>query len=305
MVLDQQGLSKIMFKPYQHLEKLNTVETQGISDGECYVFPKIDGTNGSIWLEDNEICCGSRTRKLSIEHDNAGFCSYILQQENIKEFFKDYPDVVLYGEWLVKHSLKTYRDSAWRKFYVFDVRIDDAYLLYTDYSVLLEKYNIDFIPVLCKVKNPIDETLFNLLETNTYLIKDNEGVGEGIVVKNYNYVNKFGRITWAKIVRNEFKDKHRSNLTFKVRDIKNKLSVEQKIVDKYLTESLIEKEYSKIALNGWSSKDIPKLIGILFYTLIKEDSFNFVKEFKNPIIDFKELNKLVTQRIKEVKSELF
>jgi len=293
-----------MFKSYQHVEKLNTIETQGILDGECFIFPKIDGTCSSVWFEEDQICCGSRNRQLSYDADNHGFYKHVMEQENIKEFFKANPDVTLYGEFLIKHTLKTYQDDAWRKFYVLDVMIDDKYLSYDEYSELLNNYNIDFIPVLCKIKNPNESTLLNILETNTYLIKDGQGVGEGLVIKNYNYVNHYGRVTWAKIVRNEFKDKHRSELTKKLR-IENKNTVEQKIVDKYLTDSLIEKEYSKIAVDGWSSKYIPKLMGILFYTLIKEESFNFVKEFKNPVIDFKELNRLVNQRIKEVKSELF
>lgn len=36
-----------MFIKYQHLERLGNQETNGILDGEVYVFPKIDGTNAS------------------------------------------------------------------------------------------------------------------------------------------------------------------------------------------------------------------------------------------------------------------
>ena len=35
------------FKKYQHVERLGTSEVQGIENGMCYVFPKIDGTNAS------------------------------------------------------------------------------------------------------------------------------------------------------------------------------------------------------------------------------------------------------------------
>ena len=39
------------FKKYQHIERLGTLEVEGIELGTCYVFPKIDGTNGSnlVW----------------------------------------------------------------------------------------------------------------------------------------------------------------------------------------------------------------------------------------------------------------
>ena len=38
-----------MFVKYQHIERFGTQETEGIENGTCYVFPKIDGTNASLW----------------------------------------------------------------------------------------------------------------------------------------------------------------------------------------------------------------------------------------------------------------
>ena len=32
------------FKQYQHIERFGTTEVQHIELGECFVFPKIDGT---------------------------------------------------------------------------------------------------------------------------------------------------------------------------------------------------------------------------------------------------------------------
>ena len=108
------------------------------------------------------------------------------------------------------HTLKTYSDDAWRKFYVFDVTRDilmdgEVSLRYEIYKPLLENYNIDYIPPICKIENPTYERMIELLDKNTYLIKDGAGTGEGIVIKNYDYRNKFGRQTWAKIVRNDLK----------------------------------------------------------------------------------------------------
>ena len=81
--------------------------------------------------------------------------------------------------------------------------------------------------------------------------------------------------------------------------------IEEQIVEKYCTESLIEKEYSKIALDGWSSKNIPQLLNTVYYSLIKEESWEFVKEFKNPKIDFKRIQFFVFAKVKKIKSELF
>jgi hypothetical protein len=140
------------------------------------------------------------------------------------------------------------------------------------------------------------------LEKNTYLIKDGEGSGEGIVIKNYNYRNRFGHVIWAKIVKNEFKAKHQKA---DVTELKEKKLAEDQIVDKFVTLAMVEKEYAKIAVDGWSSKYIPRLLNTVFYTLVKEECWNFVKDLKNPTIDFKLLNYKTTERVKSLMSHLF
>ena len=291
------------FKKYQHIERFGTTEVEGIQNGKCYIFPKIDGTNASLWWS-NGLKAGSRNRELSIDNDNAGFYKWALGQEHIIQFLKSNPEVRLYGEWLVPHTLKTYNDNAWRNFYVFDVMVGDEYADYTKYSELLQQHNIEYIPPICIINNPLYERLIGLLEQNDYLVKDGNGIGEGIVIKNYDYKNKYGRVVWAKIVSNEFKGKHKKAMP---NEIKEKNLVEKDIVDKYITRSLLDKEQSKIEneMNGWSSKYIPRLINVVFYNLIREESWNFVKEFKNPTIDFKRLSFFTTSKIKELKPDVF
>ena len=72
-----------MFKKYQHLERFGTTEVAQIELGECFIFPKIDGTNASVWISNGELQAGSRTRKLSLESDNAGFYEWVLKQEKL------------------------------------------------------------------------------------------------------------------------------------------------------------------------------------------------------------------------------
>lgn len=286
------------FLKYQHVERFGTTETQGIENGMCYVFPKIDGTNSQLWMDEHgNLHAGSRNRELSLENDNAGFMSWSVKQNNILRFFFNNQNLRLYGEWLVPHSLKTYNQSAWRNFYVFDVMDGERYLPYEEYAALLEPFGIEFIPPLCKVENPSYGRLISQLEKNGYLIEDGKGIGEGIVIKNYNYKNKYGRVTWAKIVTNEFKAKRAK---CQVTEIKESKIIEQEICEKFVTKSLIEKELAKIETEcgGWSSKYIPRLINVVFYCLVKEECWNFIKEFKNPTIDFKRLQFFCTQQIK-------
>lgn len=303
------------FKKYQHLEKLGTSEVEGIELGTCYVFPKIDGTNSSIWISNGEVKAGSRTRELSLENDNAGFYAWVLEQKNIKDYLLEYPTHRLFGEWLVKHSLGTYRDDAWRNFYVFDVatdRIGDIetneekfnYIHYTEYQAYLEQFNIAYTPPIATIKNGSYEQFVNQLQHNVFLIKDGQGVGEGIVIKNYDFRNNYGRQTWAKIVTSEFKEKHQKVMGG--HHVKGEDMIEEEISIKYATEALIEKEYHKIRVeSGWSSKNIPQLLNTVYYCVVKEHSWDFIKEHKNPKIDFKRLQFFVFKRVKEIKQELF
>lgn len=293
------------FKKYQHVEKFGTDETRGIDVGECFVFPKIDGTNGSVWMEDDSLHCGSRKRELSLQQDNHGFMFWMLKNSRIKKFFEGHSNLRLFGEWLCPHTFKGYKEDAWNHFYVFDVYDDEQerYMHYNEYAPLLYEYDIEYIPPIAMVKNPTYERLLGFLERNYYLIPDGGEPGEGIVIKNYNYTNKFGRQTWAKIVRNDFKTQHSKN---QPTEVKEKKLVEEDIVSEYVTSHLVEKEYAKIdSETGWTSKQIPRLLNTVYYCLITEEAWHFVKKHKNPTIDFGKLKYMTFNKVKEIKPELF
>lgn len=296
------------FFKYQHVERFGTDETEGIELGECYIFPKIDGTNASCWLNSKtgEICAGSRNRLLSVENDNAGFCKYVQENAHLESFFREFSDFRLYGEWLVPHSLKTYRESSWRQFYVFDVVLDDgSYMHYDQYSEILEEYGIQFIPPLRIINNPTYENLIKCTEANDYLIKDGEGKGEGIVIKNYSYRNKYGRQTWAKIVTSEFREKHVKEMG--APKVNGSSIIEQDIVESFCTDAFIEKTYEKVKLanDGFNSRNIAQLLGTIYHDFVVEETWHAVKKFRNPKINFKTLNTLLIRKTKEVLTNVF
>ena len=296
-----------MFRKYMHVERFGNDEVQGIELGGCHVFPKLDGTNASVWYEAGELCAGSRRRELSEEDDNAGFCKWVMGQESIRDFLTLHSWLRIYGEWLVPHSLKTYRDDAWRKFYVFDVWDDneERYLSFDEYKIPLEGFGIDLIAPICVMNNATYDNLLVELENNKYLINDGDGCGEGIVIKNYDYQNRFGRTCWAKMITNRFKEKHVSEMGATVKNMKQ--MVEQEICDNYLSQHFIDKVYAKIVNEngGWSSKYIPRLLQTIFYDLVNEETWNIVKKMKNPTINFKTLYSLCIISIKKLRPELF
>lgn len=296
------------FLKYQHLERLGTDEVDGILDGDCVVFYKIDGTNASVWMgDDGNICAGSRNRELSLDNDNQGFMEHVTDNDLFYNLLRDRPNWRLYGEWLVPHSLKTYRQEAWRKFYVFDVMQDDQlYVHYDDYAPILADYGLEFIPPLMYIKNPTEESIQRALEkSGEFLIEDGKGKGEGVVVKNYDFTNQYGRTIWAKLVTNEFKEKNTK--TFGAPKVLQSTTVEDRIVDELCTDEFIRKEFERLKANngGWSSKLIGELIGRIYHEFITEESWNICQKFKNPTVNFKRLQQILTRRVKESLPEVF
>jgi ATP-dependent RNA circularization protein (DNA/RNA ligase family) len=266
------------FEKYQHIERLGSDEVSGILDGEVYIFPKIDGTNGSIWYN-GTLQYGSRRRHL-VDDDNQGFKHHLSQNKSYELFFKEYPNVRLYGEFLVPHTIKTYRDTAWRKFYIFDVveykdNGEYRYMPYNEYKVILDKFKLDYIIPLKIITFPSLEQIYKCLEINDYLIKDGEGQGEGIVLKRYDYRNKYGRITWAKVVTSEFKEKHKRVMG--VSEETGVEPIEYKIANSKCTVAFIEKTYAKVLALlrdkgvNFSGKTIPQLIDTTFHDFVTEE----------------------------------
>ena len=299
------------FEKYQHVEKLGTPATEGILNGEVYIFSKLDGTNTSVYLnDDGEIEVASRNRVLTPEHDNAGAYAALHSQDKFKRFFAEYPNWRLYGEWLIPNVIRKYRDDAWNKFYVFDVVNENGkYIPYFDYAPILNNFwtpndfGIEWIPLIARLTNPDTEDVMQQLENCNYLVKD-DTPGEGIVIKNYDFVNKFGRTTWAKIVRAEAKKAAKKTSTPPIVG----RSVECDIVDHFVTSALVEKEFSKIVNeNGgqFENKLVGKFLGVLWYTFITEEMFNVLRKFKNPTINFKLLHKMVVDRAKDIKADIF
>lgn len=296
------------FTKYMHLERIGTSEVEGIEIGRTYIFPKLDGTNASVWQdEEGNIKAGSRNRELTCDNDNAGFCKWVGDNKGLFERFFDLnPDYTLYGEWLVPHSLKTYQDDAWRNFYVFDVynRVTEKYIPYEDYADVLKGRGIAYLSPITIFDNGTIEHFMECLDKNTVFIKDGEGVGEGVVVKNYDFVNKYGRVVWGKLITNSFQQKHNKEMGAPIigPDV-----IEQKIVEKYVTDHLVRKVHAKLITenDGWTGRLIPQLLGVVWHDLITEEIWDILKTNKNPKIDFGYLNRLTIAKTKELLPEVF
>ena len=81
--------------------------------------------------------------------------------------------------------------------------------------------------------------------------------------------------------------------------------VEEEIANDFCTQTLIDKTYAKIAIDGWSSKHIPRLLETIYHDLVTEEIYTILKKMSFPTINFKTLRVFVINRIKTLKPELF
>lgn len=295
-----------MFQKYLHLERFGTDAVDGINAGLCHIFPKLDGTNASFWMDDEGVFhCGSRNRELDIHNDNAGFMNWALQQENLVEAARFHRNYRFYGEWLVPHSLKTYRDDTWRKFYLFDVLgANGVFLPYEYYEVICQQFGISYIPCTLRVKNPTYEVLHKHALENTFLLQEGKGYGEGIVIKQYGWKNRYGNPAYAKLVTQAFKEAHIEAMGGQKIEVD---LVEEKIAQEFITPHLVEKVIAKIRTEEgtFSAKHIPRLLHTVFHDLVTEELWEAVKKHKNPRIDFKLLNQFAVKQTKILTPALF
>ena len=342
------------FRKYDHVERYGHQEVDGLTIGQVHVFPKLDGSNGSVWLgrdsrAESCIQAGSRTRVLGTpkDHegdearDNNGFFAWAVENAMSWRGILEERPWVVYGEWMVPHTLKTYRQEVWRDFWVFDVwdRETGRYVPFDDYAPVIRAAGFRVVDPLCVFDGPSEEQLRGEVERNTYLIEDGAGLGEGIVLKNYEWRNQYGRQPWAKIVRNEFKEDNRR--AFGTTEKHGEFQVEAAIAEKYVTAALVAKvranivcdlidEHGEPAVDAdlgsrwlspsdptlvttiqrqieekYRSKMIPRLLETVFYELVREETWSAVKEHRLPTIDYRKLKAHAVHWTKKYAGDLF
>ena len=89
--------------------------------------------------------------------------------------------------------------------------------------------------------------------------------------------------------------------------IKGKEMVEEEIAKNYVTTALCEKVKAKIEndANGFSSKQNPQLLNTVYYDIITEESWNFIKKFNKPTINYKTLQHFIFAQVEVCMPMLF
>lgn len=295
---------------YPHLERLDSEEVEGILEfPNLSIEPKIDGANASVFLSDGEVKTAKRTAILSNEDSFNGFQAHVKEQEGkFRALLTELPNHIVYGEWLVKHTVSWYRPEAYGKFYAYDLYDAQTrnFLPPETRISLLQKHDILQVQPLAFLKGPVtEESLDKFLDSNRFLIDEPGKLGEGFVIKAFKdgkqYTNKFGRSCWAKKVRQAFKDIH--GLAMGGLDKELPLAPEKLFADAYVTEGRIEKLKQKILETkgtGWRAAYTGEILGRVYHEVFNEELWSFVSKNKIKNISFKDLNYFVIAKAKEL-----
>lgn len=276
------------YKSYPKIHALHKEEVEGILENEVTVQVKVDGANSVVYLKDGVVRCGSRTRELPLDEPFRGLQEYIASKPAIKEFLEEHPDVILYGEWLVKHSIN-YTQDHYNKWYLFDVLENDQYWEQSEVEALAKRLEVEYPIVYGKGK-------FTVEELDAFV--DQEWLGhknEGVVIKPLNFVNKFGDIVYAKRVSQAFKEQNA--IVFGGNDKHSDAYWEQYVTNKYCTIATLEKNLNKLAPTVGEridKKHTPLITGTCVHDTWTENAWEIFK--KVPALDLKKLNNLMTRK---------
>lgn len=282
------------FRKYQKIHRLGKEETDGILDGICYIQEKIDGANTSIWMDDDGmIQCGSRNRHL-IDDDFNGFVKYVKNHVGINAFLESSPDLTLYGEWLVQHTIK-YSDASYKKFYLFDVCCGSGeFADPEEVASIANRYGINCVPTFGKFENPSEDHVIDMAGKSQLCIK-----GEGIVIKNMEFVNKFGDLVYAKVVCEDFREMNL--LVFGDNDKDSDSYNEMYFVNKYMTHERVNKVVKKLQpeINEMlDMKHIPRICETAYYDMLTEEVWDVSKKIES--INFKKLKNIAYKKAKMI-----
>lgn len=286
------------YRSYTHLEKLDKDVVKDILHcNHIIIQAKLDGSNACVWdAGDGTVACGSRKRNLSATSDNGGFYNYINTSTDpevgfLRNFCKDHPDYIVYGEFLgvpgqkLLGTIKDYVESGFFIFDVFDASTGE-YLPYATWSKFFKDNYHRVVPLIADLDHiHCDVTVETLIDA--YADKTNfnmpDGMhGEGLVIKaEPSYRDVYGNIQIGKIVLDEFHARKKQKVKAPAMTADECINA---FVENYCTAAFMAKEQNKVMLalgmDEWENKG--KCIGMTIQgclnELMQEEFWDYFKK---------------------------
>lgn len=273
-------------KKYMDIERMKEKYAETFEKGEMVtITEKVDGANAALGYDKatGEVAVFSRRNRLTPENTLQGFYDWAMAgfTPNDMASITDNGRYILFGEWLVKHSVK-YPDTAYRKFYMFDVwdTEKECYLQWNDvteyYTQLRAACKSETAPELVPVFyigewQDWDHALSFRGQTKL----NAEPCGEGVVVKSQDRLQdkpNSHRPVYLKLVDPRFAEVHDSTPKQVDPEKLKKVEEDKAFVAQYVTERRVEKMLQKLVEDGvipenWSNesmgviaKNLPRLV---------------------------------------------
>ncbi len=286
------------FKKFPSIEQLGSEENEELlkyDDDEIIVEEKIDGGNGSFWLEEDGIHFGSRNRDLTAEGDSKTFEIYQAQLRKHLEGKQLNDNFYYYHEWMQMHTIKYYNAP----FIIgLDIRLKHSMKEGGEFGLFLDRdakekefqrLGLEVVPLVWRglAKDLRKLNIQELIPKSKYY----DGIAEGLVLKNYNRKSKIGNHQiFAKLVRQEFKEENRAVFG----SIKNKSTDTMKVVEVFATEPRIKKQIHYLLNEEGMKLELALMQHLptnVIKDILKEEIFTIYGSYKS--LDFKEMRQLV------------
>lgn len=171
------------------------------------ITEKMDGANASFRIDKTNplgISCYSRNKPLDAENNLGGFYEWVLNNiVPIKD--KLNPNYIYYGEWMNPHKVK-YKEEIYKNFYMFSIwdLSEELNQYLSDDIVKFEAKKLDIKTVNYFYEGEFInyDHLMNFVGKSDLTLEPN--TGEGIVIKNVDYFDKYNRQCFVKLVSDKF-----------------------------------------------------------------------------------------------------
>lgn len=279
----------------KHYDKIKNkgIVLDKFKDRGLVIQEKLDGSNASFTMEDSELVCFSRRKKLNEHETLRGFYNWVHENVNIRNTYvsSSLQRYIIFGEWLVKNRIQ-YKDKCYYNFYVFDIydKENNVYLSHDEVKVISYHLGLQMVKTLMVLKpsislNELDmEDIKDLVGKSDITVKSD--TGEGIVIKYLDGKTEYE--DYYKIVSKEFKE-------FSRKKMKTETRKNDSVADYAITKARMEKMiFRAIEENRLSENDLE----LENFSLIMKQVGN---DFVNDIMEEEKENilKIIEKQIKK------
>lgn len=239
-------------KKYHSIVRYGHKSTQDVLNkgDKIIIQEKIDGANASFAVIDGELKCWSRNKELSMGNTLEGF--YVWAKENIN-VDKLLDGVIYFGEWTAQHKV-VYEGHA-KQFFLYDIfnlHLEE----YVSFSMVRDeakRLGLQLVPVFFEGEfESFDQLMSYVGRTDLNGTLGGEPSGEGVVVKNVAYRDRFGKQMFVKLVVDKFAEVQKQKTP---KDPKKKFSEEELKVRECVTTPRVEKQLFKMIEDGQLDRD--------------------------------------------------